>query len=210
MREAEPPGARSHWRYNTEVQRAAPVAVATASSPAPSWASLPAGWTLAPGREGGRATGWRWLSLMLKGPTACGAWLNCVSIWVTGSWWRRRRMEEWCAASDPLLGLSWRGGRRLRVMNGGHARGLELGKVEAKFVLHPGEGGRGQAEAAHVVGVDGGKLWDARVGGGLRSRGTTAGGEGQLFSWQPFCKCTLVIFTQIYRNFQTISRTIFS
>lgn len=65
-------------------------------------------------------------------------------------------------------------------MDGGHAGRLELGQVEAKFVLHPGEGGCGQAEAAYVVGVDGGKLRDAGLGCGLGSRGTAAGGEEQL------------------------------
>lgn len=78
-------------------------------------------------------------------------------------------------------------------MDGGHARGLELGKVEAKFVLHPGEGGCGQAEATHVVGVDGGKLRDARLGGGLRSGGATAGEKGQWSTEEPFC--TSVVFT---------------
>lgn len=66
------------------------------------------------------------------------------------------------------------------MMDGGHTRGLELGEVEAKFVLHPGEGGCCQAEATHVVGVDGGKLRDARHGCGLSSRGTTAGGKRTL------------------------------
>lgn len=58
----------------------------------------------------------------------------------------------------PLLGLGWCGGGRLQVMYGGHARGLELGKMEAKFVLHPSEGGRGQTVAPDMVCVDGRKL----------------------------------------------------
>lgn len=64
-------------------------------------------------------------------------------------------------------------------MYGNHARGLELGKVEAEFVLDPGEGGCGQAVASHVVRVDGRKLRDARLGCGLRSCRTTAGGRGE-------------------------------
>ena len=58
----------------------------------------------------------------------------------------------------PLRGLSRGGGDRLWVMYGNHAGGLELGEVEAEFVLHPGKSGRGQAVASDVVCVDGRKL----------------------------------------------------
>lgn len=69
----------------------------------------------------------------------------------------------------PLRGLSRRGSDWLWVMYGHHAGGLELGKVEAKFVLHPGKGGCGQAVASDVVRINGRKLRDARLGCGPRS-----------------------------------------
>lgn len=59
-------------------------------------------------------------------------------------------------------------------MNGNHAGGLEFREVKAKFVLHPGKGGCGQAVASEMVGVDGRKLGDAGLGCGLRSCRTTA------------------------------------
>lgn len=62
-------------------------------------------------------------------------------------------------------------------MYGSHTRGLEFGKVEAKFVLHTRKGGCGQAVASDVVRVDWRKLRDAGLGGGLRSSRTTAGQE---------------------------------
>lgn len=77
----------------------------------------------------------------------------------------------------PLWGLSWRGSDWLWVMYGSHTRGLEFGKVEAKFVLHSRKGGCGQAVASDVVRVDWRKLRDAGLGGGLRSSRTTAGQE---------------------------------
>lgn len=58
----------------------------------------------------------------------------------------------------PLWGLSWRGRDRLWVMYGHHTGGLEFGKVEAEFVLHPGKGSRGQAVASDMVSVNGRKL----------------------------------------------------
>lgn len=68
-----------------------------------------------------------------------------------------------------LWGLSRRGSDWLWVMYGNHAGGLEFGKVEAKFVLHSSKGGRGQAVASDVVCVNGRKLGDAGLGGGLGS-----------------------------------------
>lgn len=58
----------------------------------------------------------------------------------------------------PLWGLSQRGSDWLWVMYGNHTRGLEFGKVEAEFVLHPGKGSCGQAVASDVVRVNGRKL----------------------------------------------------
>lgn len=78
----------------------------------------------------------------------------------------------------PLRGLSWRGSDWLRVMYGDHARRLEFGKVEAKFVLHARKGGCGQAVASDVLCVDGRKLGDARLGGGLGSGRATADRRG--------------------------------
>lgn len=62
----------------------------------------------------------------------------------------------------PLRCLNGRG--RLSVMDGNHAGRLELGKMEAEFVLHPSEGSCGQAVASDMLGVDGGKLGNARFG----------------------------------------------
>lgn len=77
-----------------------------------------------------------------------------------------------------LWRLRWLGAGRLWVMNGDHAGGLELWKVETKFVLHPGKSGCGQAVASDVVGVDGRKLWNARLGCRFRSCWTTAESRG--------------------------------
>lgn len=63
-------------------------------------------------------------------------------------------------------------------MYGNHARGLEFGKVKAKFVLHARKGGCGQAVASDVVCVDGRKLGDARLGGGLGSSRATVDRRG--------------------------------
>lgn len=41
------------------------------------------------------------------------------------------------------------------MMYGSHARGLEFGEVEPKFVFHSGEGGRSEAVTSDVVRVDG-------------------------------------------------------
>lgn len=60
------------------------------------------------------------------------------------------------------------------MMYGSHTRGLELGKVEAKFVLYPRKGGCSQAVAPNMLCVDGRKLRDPRLRGGLRSCRTTA------------------------------------
>lgn len=78
----------------------------------------------------------------------------------------------------PLRGLSWRGSDWLWVMYRNHTRGLEFGKVEAKFVLHACKGGCGQAVAPDVVCVDGRKLGDAGLGGGLGSSRATADRRG--------------------------------
>lgn len=43
-------------------------------------------------------------------------------------------------------------------MNGGDARRLEFGEVEAELVLHSGKSGCGQAVASDVFRVDGRKL----------------------------------------------------
>lgn len=66
-----------------------------------------------------------------------------------------------------------RGGRRGIMVNGDHSRGLELGQVEAKLVLHASEGGRSQTVTAHVVSTDRRKLSDTRFRSGLRPCHTT-------------------------------------
>lgn len=76
-----------------------------------------------------------------------------VFISVSGPWGWRNDVQTWI-----LRRLSSAGSGRLLVMNGDHARGLELGKVEAKFILHPSKRRRSQAVASDVVGVDGRKL----------------------------------------------------
>lgn len=76
-----------------------------------------------------------------------------VFISVSGPWGWRNDVQ-----TLKLWRLSSAGGGRLLVVNGDHAGGLELGKVEAKLILHPGKCRRGQAVASNVVGVDGWKL----------------------------------------------------
>lgn len=101
--------------------------------------------------------GWCCLSLILKGPFLWSVFQLCIylSDWLlVKKEWDGRMMQNF----RPLLGLGRCGGSRLQVMYGGHARRLELGKMEAKFVLHPSKGGCGQTVAPDVVCVDGRKL----------------------------------------------------
>lgn len=76
-----------------------------------------------------------------------------VFISVSGPWGWRNDVQ-----TLKLWRLSSAGSGRLLVMNGDHAGGLELGKVEAKFILHASKCRRGQAVASDMVGVDGWKL----------------------------------------------------
>lgn len=85
----------------------------------------------------------------------------CVLVVYLSVWLLVEEEQGWQSdmeMPDLLRGLSWRGSDWLWVMYGNHAGRLEFGKVEAKFVLHPGEGGCGQAVASDVVRVDGRKL----------------------------------------------------
>lgn len=101
--------------------------------------------------------------------------MECVSTASLSVWLRANEADRnvMCRVG-PLGGLAGRGGDRLRGMYGNHAGRLEFGKVEAEFVLHPRKGGRGQSVASDVGRVDGGKLRDARLGGGDGSRRTAA------------------------------------
>lgn len=103
----------------------------------------------------------------LMAPT-CGVYVNrvrfffvVVVVYLSKCLAPGRGGEGWQSDMEMQSAL-WRLSRRssawLWVMYGNHAGGLELGKVEAEFVLHPGEGGCGQAVASHVVRVDGRKL----------------------------------------------------
>lgn len=74
----------------------------------------------------------------------------------------------------PLRCLNRRGGGRLTVMDGNHAGRLKLRKVQAEFVLHPGESSCSQAVSSNVFGVDGGKLGNARLGRWFRACRATA------------------------------------
>lgn len=159
------PGAHSHWRYNTV---SAPFLLLYALWPLPlyaySWpvtagAQLHSGERNAPVFVPAFNRLWREVGYQL-----CAL---LVFISVSGPWWWRSDVKM----VTVLWRLSWLG---RGVMNGDHAGGLELWKVETKFVLHPGKSGCSQAVASDVVGVDGRKLWNARLWCRFRSRWTTA------------------------------------
>lgn len=170
----EMPGANSHWRYNT-ISALLPSLSARLQPQLQPALQLH---QLGTSEEHPHPGNGNWLLVFffkLKAPV-CG-----VCIYLSVRLLVKKKDGKVIWRFRPLWGLSWCGSYWLWMMYGSHTRGFELGKVEAKFVLYPCKGGCSQAVSSNVFRVDGRKLWDARLGGGLRTYRTTAdrreGGE---------------------------------
>lgn len=168
----EMPGAHSHWRYST----------ISALVPSPSVLLHP---QLPPAFDWVAHLGLVLVALKLMAPI-CGVCVFTVrvlfvylSVWLLVEDKRGGKVTWGC---EPLRVLSPCG--RVWVMYWSHTRGLEFGQVEAKFVLHPSKGSSSQAVASNMVRIDGRKLWDARLGCGIRSCWATAESTTTLITTQ--------------------------
>lgn len=162
------PGAFSHWRYNALV----PLLLARSLT---STAGLgPVQHTVT-------------LQLLLFVPTLmalylwsvfsiCAYFALCIypSVWLLVE---ESRDGEVMWSFRSLWSLSRRGSNWLGVMDGNHTGGLEFWKMEAKFVLHSSKSSCSQTITSNVVGVDGWKLWNARLWCRISSWWTAVNGQ---------------------------------